>query len=56
MGEDLVRLDYLSVVDPGTFLPVDDTHEGRALVLVAAQVGTTRLIDNAPILLGSSRS
>jgi pantoate--beta-alanine ligase len=56
MGENLVDLDYLSVVDPATFLPVDDTHEGRALVLVAARVGTTRLIDNALIFLGSSRS
>jgi pantoate--beta-alanine ligase len=56
MGESLVELDYLSVVHPATFLPVDDTHQGRALVLVAARVGTTRLIDNMLIFLGSNRS
>jgi pantoate--beta-alanine ligase len=56
MGENLVDLDYLSIVDPATFLPVDDTHQGKALVLLAARVGTTRLIDNAPIFLGSGRS
>ena len=46
MGEQLVALDYLAVVDPRTFLPVDDDYRGPALVLVAAQVGSTRLIDN----------
>ncbi len=51
MGEHLVELDYLAVVDPRTFLPVDDTHQGRAIVLVAARVGTTRLIDNETIFL-----
>ena len=45
---DGVNLDYLVVVDPATFLPVDDGHRGPALVLVAAVVGSTRLIDNAP--------
>lgn len=51
MGEPLVKLDYLVVADPATFLPVDDDHRGPALVLVAAVVGSTRLIDNGPILL-----
>lgn len=51
MGEPLVDLDYLKVVDPKTFLPVDDDHRGAALVLVAARVGTTRLIDNERISL-----
>jgi pantoate--beta-alanine ligase len=46
-----VDLDYLKVVDPKTFLPVDDDHRGAALVLVAARVGTTRLIDNERISL-----
>nr|WP_323743027.1 MULTISPECIES: pantoate--beta-alanine ligase [unclassified Rathayibacter] len=50
-GEPLVRLDYLVVVDPSTFLPVADDHRGPALVLVAAIVGSTRLLDNAPITL-----
>lgn len=52
MGEALVRLDYLVVVNPTTLLPVDDDYRGPALVLVAAVVGMTRLIDNASIPLG----
>jgi pantoate--beta-alanine ligase len=51
MDEDLVKLDYLKVVNPRTFLPVDDGHRGAARVLIAAQVGTTRLIDNDSIYL-----
>lgn len=48
---DIVKLDYLVVVDPGTFLPVTDDHRGPATVLVAASVGSTRLIDNTTITL-----
>nr|WP_236553679.1 pantoate--beta-alanine ligase [Rathayibacter sp. VKM Ac-2803] len=51
MGEPLVKLDYLVVADPTTLLPVDDDYRGPALVLVAAVVGSTRLLDNGPILL-----
>ena len=51
MGEDLVRLDYLKVVDPRTFQPVDDDYRGSARVLIAAQVGSTRLIDNDSLYL-----
>ena len=50
-GDPVVELDYLVVVDPATFLPVDGDHRGRAVVLVAARVGETRLIDNATIRL-----
>lgn len=49
MGEALVKLDYLAIVDEQTFIPVSDDFRGAALVLIAARVGTTRLIDNAPI-------
>jgi pantoate--beta-alanine ligase len=49
---DGVELDYLVVVDPDTFLPVDDAFRGRALALVAARVGSTRLIDNAFVEIG----
>jgi pantoate--beta-alanine ligase len=51
MGEPLIDLDYLKIVNPETFLPVDDGYRGQALVLVAARVGTTRLIDNERIAL-----
>ena len=51
-GDPTVDLDYLAVVDPERFLPVDDGAHGRALVLVAARVGETRLIDNTTVYLG----
>jgi pantoate--beta-alanine ligase len=44
-------LDYLAIVDPDTFVPVPDGFQGDALVIVAAQVGSTRLIDNATVAL-----
>ncbi len=40
-----VRVDYLSVVDARTLLPVASVHSGT-LVAIAAYVGNTRLIDN----------
>ncbi|MEV1131685.1 pantoate--beta-alanine ligase [Agromyces sp. NPDC049794] len=49
---DGVNLDYFVVVDPETFLPISDDFRGRALVLVAAYVGSTRLIDNAYVEVG----
>ena len=51
-GEKGVALDYLAVVDPATFRPVDDGYRGDALVLVAARVGATRLIDNRTVRIG----
>ena len=51
MDEKLVTLDYLKVVDPKTFLPVDDGYRGSARVLIAAQVGPARLIDNDSLYL-----
>ena len=51
MDERLVKLEYLKVVNPRTFLPVDDGHRGPARVLIAARVGSTRLIDNDAIYL-----
>jgi pantoate--beta-alanine ligase len=38
--------DYLTVADPVTFAEVGPEHTGPALLLAAARVGTTRLIDN----------
>lgn len=51
MDQALVKLDYLKVVNPKTFLPVDDGFRGRARVILAARVGSTRLIDNDTIYL-----
>jgi pantoate--beta-alanine ligase len=51
MGEQLIEVDYLKVVDPATFLPVDDDFRGTARVLIAAQVGPARLIDNDTLYL-----
>jgi len=46
-----VAVDYLAVVDPRTFGPVPPDHIGAALIVTAAKVGATRLIDNMPVLL-----
>ncbi|MFC4591305.1 pantoate--beta-alanine ligase [Sphaerisporangium corydalis] len=44
-------LDYLALVDPATFAAVPEDHRGEAVLVVAAKVGTTRLIDNTPLTL-----
>ncbi len=41
-----VRVDYAEVVDPETLAPLEGVGAGPAQALVAAVVGTTRLIDN----------
>ncbi len=46
-----LRVDYLALVDPDTFEEVGDDHAGPARLLVAAGVGTTRLIDNTLLSL-----
>lgn len=51
MGEPRIRLEYLSLVDPDTFLPVDEGKEGPALALIAASVAGHRFIDNAEVYL-----
>lgn len=51
MGEQRITLEYLSVVDPATFLPVDEGHQGPAVALIAATVAGHRFIDNADIYI-----
>lgn len=51
-AEPVVKLDYLAIVDQDTFLEADARLQGPALLLIAARVGSTRLIDNAKITLG----
>ncbi len=47
-----VALDYLVLADPVTFTEVGPGHRGPAVLLVAARVGTTRLIDNVSLEIG----
>jgi len=44
-------LDYLALADPATFEPAGEGYRGQALLLAAATVGTTRLIDNVRLVL-----
>ncbi|MEN0127941.1 MAG: pantoate--beta-alanine ligase [Brevundimonas sp.] len=46
-------VDYVALVDPDTFDDVPDDHSGEALLLLAARLGTTRLIDNTALVLGA---
>lgn len=56
MDEPLVKLDYLSIVDPDTLQLVNEAYRGPALALIAARVGTTRLIDNMATFIGGPNS
>ena len=48
-------VDYLALVDPVTFQPVRDNYSGRALLAAAVRAGSTRLIDNVAVNLGTER-
>lgn len=50
-GEPETKLEYLELVDLDTFTPVKSNHSGDALLIVAAIVGSVRLIDNHHIKL-----
>jgi pantoate--beta-alanine ligase len=50
-----VEPEYLALVAPDTFAPVQSVGDEQVLVAVAARVGDVRLIDN-DILEGGSRS
>jgi pantoate--beta-alanine ligase len=51
-AEPHLGLDYARLVDPSTLADVADGFVGDALLVVAARVGTTRLIDNLPVTVG----
>ena len=53
-GEPLARLDYVSVADDETLAELD-TLDRPALVLLAAWVGSTRLIDNSRVVPVAAR-
>ena len=44
------KLDYIALVNQDTFEPIENGFSGRALLLIAARVGETRLIDNTEII------
>jgi pantoate--beta-alanine ligase len=46
-----LAVDYVALVDPGTFGPVGAHQAGPALMVAAARAGGTRLIDNVPVVL-----
>lgn len=53
-SQPLVELDYFEVVDPLTLEPLafncrETPFTGEALAMIAAKVGSVRLIDNAPL-------
>ena len=50
--EPLALIDYLVLVHPSTLEDVPEWYRGEALLAVAGRVGTTRLIDNIPIVVG----
>ncbi|MBN1448312.1 MAG: pantoate--beta-alanine ligase [Bacteroidetes bacterium] len=59
VAEEILRsgtmtLDYAAVVHPDTMEQIEDEIHGAALVVVAARIGSTRLIDNT--FLGSEGS
>jgi pantoate--beta-alanine ligase len=52
------RVDYLALVDARSYAPVlldDLDFHGAAVLAIAARVGTTRLIDNVIVELGTER-
>jgi pantoate--beta-alanine ligase len=51
LGEPALAVDYVAVVDPRTFARVRPGQAGPALLVAAVTAGSTRLIDNVPVLL-----
>ncbi|MDR6939875.1 pantoate--beta-alanine ligase [Arcanobacterium hippocoleae] len=47
-----VRRDYVQIVDPQTFLDLPADYCGQALIVIAAWIGNTRLIDNREVQIG----
>jgi len=49
LDEQCVAADYAEVADPDTLTPLESVR-GRAALLVAARLGSARLIDNMQFL------
>ncbi|MFD0685837.1 pantoate--beta-alanine ligase [Actinomadura fibrosa] len=54
-AEPPLHLDYLVLVDPGTFTEIPGPYEGPAVLAVAGRVGATHLIDNLPLQFGTPK-
>ncbi|MGH3276810.1 MAG: pantoate--beta-alanine ligase, partial [Streptosporangiaceae bacterium] len=52
-GEPPLEVDYVTLAEPATFTEVGPAYSGAALLLVAARVGGTRLIDNISLTFGA---
>jgi pantoate--beta-alanine ligase len=52
-GRPPVELDYLVLAEPDSLVEVGPGYVGPAVLLIAAKVGTTRLIDNTRLMVGS---
>jgi pantoate--beta-alanine ligase len=48
-----LTVDYAAVVDARTFTPAQPGQAGPAVLVLAARVGGTRLIDNVPVVLAA---
>jgi pantoate--beta-alanine ligase len=55
-GAPALAVDYVAVVDPDTFAPVPPGQAGPAVIVAAVTAGTTRLIDNVPVLLSDPQA
>lgn len=52
----LLSVDYIALVKAGTYEPVrDEDFSGPATLAIAARLGSTRLIDNMPVHVGTER-
>jgi pantoate--beta-alanine ligase len=56
LGAPALAVDYVAVVDPHTFAPVRPGQAGPAVIVAAVTAGTTRLIDNVPVLLSDPQA
>jgi len=51
-----LTMDYLALVERGTYAPVlDNDFSGPATLAIAARLGSTRLIDNVTVEVGTER-
>jgi pantoate--beta-alanine ligase len=52
----LLSVDYIALVEAGTYEPVrEDDFSGSATLAIAARLGSTRLIDNMTVRVGTER-